>query len=207
MNFENRFAIGIDPFDPSQVQPASIDLTLSNEFLSYPDFPAIVSPSPVTTELPALMEKSPYTHAGVIEQDSSQTIDLKTAKEVPTLSWEADIYFLRPNELILASTEEYVSIPPDIVARVEGKSSLGRLGLLIHITAGFIDPGFCGKITLEIKNLNNRPIAIRAGYPICQLSFSQTTSPCEFPYGHEKLNSKYQDQRSVTASRYNPTYE
>jgi dCTP deaminase len=127
---------------------------------------------------------------------------MDAAKSIETEKIIADEFLLRPHQLLLCSTQEYVDIPYDIQAQVHGKSSLGRLGLLVHVTAGFIDPGFKGKITLEMYNLNNRSILLRAGKSICQLSMTQLTHPAEFPYGHEKLNSKYQDQREVVGSRY-----
>ena len=168
--FERHLAIGLDPFDETRVQPASIDLTLSNEWLTYPD--------------------------------GTEVIDIDDAKHVATEKTIAEAFLLQPHELLLCSTVEYVEIPHDLQAQVHGKSSLGRLGLLVHVTAGFIDPGFKGKITLEMYNLNNRPILLRAGKPICQLSLTALSCPAEFPYGHEKLQSKYQDQREVTGSRY-----
>jgi dCTP deaminase len=168
--------LGISPCEDHQVQPASIDLTLANEWRVYPTAPA--------------------NWQDVIAIDMDHAHDVETTKII------ADQYLLKPHELILCSTIEYVDIPHDIQAQVHGKSSLGRLGLLVHITAGFIDPGFKGKITLEMYNLNNRPIILRAGKPICQLGMTVLSCPAEFPYGHPKLNSKYQDQREVTGSRY-----
>lgn len=132
----------------------------------------------------------------------AQPIDIDCAKEVETIKLVSDQYVLEPHALALFSTAEYVEIPTTLCARVEGKSSIGRLGLLIHCTAGFIDPGFKGKITLEMVNLNNRPIILRAGKPICQLSFFGLTAPPEKPYGHPDLGSHYQDQREVVGSRY-----
>ncbi len=162
--------LGIEPCLDSQVQPASIDLTFADEWLTYPK--------------------------------GTDAIDMDHAKGIKMEKTVAEEYLLMPHELVLCSTVEYVSIPANIQAQVHGKSSLGRLGLLVHVTAGFIDPGFKGKITLEMYNLNNRPILLRAGKPICQLSLMELTDYAEFPYGHEKLNSKYQDQREVTGSRY-----
>jgi dCTP deaminase len=162
--------LGIDPCEDHQIQPASVDLTLANEWLVYP------------------MVQSP--------------IDIDDAKTIGTTRIVAAEYALQPHELILCSTVEYVDIPHDIQAQVHGKSSLGRLGLLVHVTAGFIDPGFKGKITLEMYNLNNTPIILRADKPICQLSMTRLSCPADFPYGHERLRSKYQDQREVTGSRY-----
>jgi dCTP deaminase len=130
------YSIGIDPFDDGRVQPSSIDLTLANEWRVYPEF----------------------------EADSEvQAIDIDHAKEIETIKLVSNQYVLKPHALALFSTAEYVEIPTTLCARIEGKSSIGRLGLLIHCTAGFIDPGFKGKITLEIVNLNNRPIVLHAG--------------------------------------------
>jgi len=173
---ERRYAIGIYPCEDHQVQPASVDLTLANEWLVYPPASWI-----------------PY---------SGNPIDMDHAKDLETTKIIADEYLLQPHELILCSTVEYVDIPNDIQGSVHGKSSLGRLGLMIHVTAGFIDPGFKGKITLEIYNLNNRPIILRAGKPICQMSMTKLSSPAEKPYGHPDLYSKYQNQQEVVGSRY-----
>jgi dCTP deaminase len=166
----DNLQLGIEPCQDHQVQPASIDLTLANEWRVY--------------------------------RSDQDPIDMDHAKEVETTRIVASEYALQPDELILCSTIEYVDIPHDIQAQVHGKSSLGRLGLLVHVTAAFIDPGFKGKITLEMYNLNTAPIILRAGKPICQLSMTRLSSAAEFPYGHEKLNSKYQDQREVVGSRY-----
>jgi len=167
-------AIGITPWADGQIQPASIDLTLDDEFLAYP--------------IP----------------DNKWAIDMDNVAgtgNVPIRhKWPE--WILEPGELLLASTAEFIEVPHDLIAVVNGKSSLARLGLLIHITAGFIDPGFRGKITLEMYNLNKRPIILRAGKPICQLSFIELSSVVECPYGHPALKSKYQDQERVTASKY-----
>jgi dCTP deaminase len=171
--------LGVRPCADHQVQPASIDLTLSNEFMVYPGSPEIIG--------------------GLT---STYAIDMDRAKEVKPRRYVSAEWRLDPHELVLCSTEEYVEIPNDIQAQVHGKSSLGRIGLLVHVTAGFIDPGFKGNITLEMYNLNKRPIILRAGKPICQLSLMALSTAAEFPYGHEKLNSKYQNQRGVQASLY-----
>lgn len=110
----------------------------------------------------------------------------------------ADKVVLYPREFILGTTLEVVGIDPSISSRVEGKSTLGRLGLIIHSTAGFVDPGFKGKITLEMTNINHRPIILWAGMKICQLSFTPMESPSEIPYGDPRLGSHYQGQDDVT---------
>ena len=113
-----------------------------------------------------------------------------------------EAFILHPGEFVLGSTLERVTLPDDLVARLEGKSSLGRLGLLIHSTAGFVDPGWDGHVTLELSNVANLPITLYAGMKIGQLSFVQLTEPAESPYGSAGLHSKYQGQRGPTPSRY-----
>lgn len=168
-------SIVIDPLDEDQIQPASVDLTLDSEFLVYQAF---------DWRPPIRLDDI----KGTLNGEPSHTVH--------------HAYTLHPGQFCLASTAERVEVPDDLVARVEGKSSIGRLGLLIHATAGYIDPGFKGKITLEMFNLINRPIVLTAGKSVCQISFLRLSSKAEFPYGHEKLNSKYQDQTKVTASLY-----
>jgi dCTP deaminase len=112
-----------------------------------------------------------------------------------------DGYPMMPDQFLLASTVQEVWMPDDLVAQVNGKSSLGRLGLAVHITAGFIDPGFRGTVTLELKNVSHCVIKLRPGMPICQLVFFQMTSPAERPYGTPGLDSHYMDQVGVTGSR------
>jgi dCTP deaminase len=170
--------IGIKPCKDSQVQPASVDLTLANEFSVFPQ---------------------PHFDSRF---ESEFVIDMEDAKKVPVKRFVSNEWHLEPGELVLCSTAEYVEIPSDIQAQVHGESSLGRLGLLVHATAGFIDPGFKGNITLEMYNLNKRSIVLRAGKSICQLSFALLSSPAEFPYGHPKLKSKYQNQKGVQGSLY-----
>lgn len=114
--------------------------------------------------------------------------------------WFSDEWTMLPGEFLLATTVESVSIPPSIVAQVNGKSSWARKGLIVHTTAGFIDPGFSGQITLELKNVGHEPIMLKHGVRICQLVFSTMTSAAEFPYGHERLGSHYQGQSGVTGS-------
>jgi dCTP deaminase len=115
---------------------------------------------------------------------------------------EDDSFILHPGEFVLGSTYEQVTLPDDLVARIEGKSSLGRLGLLIHSTAGFIDAGFSGHITLELSNVANLPITLYPGMKIGQVSFLRMTTPADVPYGSKQVGSKYQGQRGPTPSRY-----
>jgi dCTP deaminase len=113
-----------------------------------------------------------------------------------------DVFILHPGEFVLGSTVERVEVPDDLVARLEGKSSLGRLGLLIHSTAGFVDAGFAGHLTLELSNVANLPITLYPGMKIGQISFLQMTTPADNPYGSVALGSKYAGQRGPTPSRY-----
>jgi dCTP deaminase len=115
---------------------------------------------------------------------------------------EGEAFILHPGEFVLGSTYEKVSLPDDLVGRIEGKSSLGRLGLLIHSTAGFIDAGFSGHITLELSNVANLPITLYPGMKIGQVSFLRMTTPADVPYGSARVGSKYQGQRGPTPSRY-----
>jgi len=180
---DDRGPLVITPFNLDQVQPSSVDLTLSDEFLGMTRLSNIgLSIADTLIDLNDI--KSHFDRFPMTDYSSSEGIVLK------------------PGDFILGSTIEHVEIPDWLVARVEGKSSLARLGLIVHTTAGYIDPGFKGKITLEIVNLGPRHIWLRPGKSICQLSFIELSSPAEFPYGHENLNSKYQDQDKVTESRY-----
>lgn len=165
--------IEIDPFEPSFVQPSSVDLRVDRQF--------------------RVFENHKYPH---IDPRSPQE-DLTNLIEVE----EGEAFILHPGEFVLGSTLERVRLGNDIVARLEGKSSLGRLGLLIHSTAGFVDPGFDGYLTLELSNVSKLPIAIYPGMKIGQISFYQMTTAAEHPYGDRSLGSKYQGQRGPTPSR------
>jgi dCTP deaminase len=165
--------IEIDPFDPSFVQPSSVDLRVDRRF--------------------RVFENHKYPHI----DPRTQQEDLTTLVEV-----EGDEAFvLHPGEFVLGATLERVRLGDDIVARLEGKSSLGRLGLLIHSTAGFVDPGWDGYLTLELSNVANLPIAIYPGMRIGQISFYQMTSAADHPYGSREAGSKYQGQVGPTPSR------
>ena len=171
--------VEIDPFDPVMVQPSSIDVRVDRYFRVFENH-----------RYPFIDPKRP--------QD-------ELTKEVAT---EVDQPFmLHPHEFVLGSTLEVVRLATDIVARLEGKSSLGRLGLLIHSTAGFVDPGFEGHLTLELSNVATLPIAIYPGMKIGQLSFYELTTPAEHPYGSHRAGSKYQGQRGPTPSRMHEDFE
>ena len=165
--------LGIDPFDEANIQPSSIDVRMDNLF--------------------RVFNNSRYTHI-----DPKQEMpDLTTMVEVE----EGEPFVLHPGEFVLAATLETFSLPDDLAGRLEGKSSLGRLGLLTHSTAGFIDPGFSGHITLELSNVANLPIALWPGMKVGQLALFKMSSAAETPYGSSKLGSKYQGQRGPTPSK------
>jgi dCTP deaminase len=165
--------IVIEPYEESFVQPSSIDVRVDRFFRVFENH-----------RYPYIDPKAP--------QEGLTTL-VETAPEEP--------FILHPGEFVLGSTLEHVQLGHDIVARLEGKSSLGRIGLLIHSTAGFVDPGFDGYLTLELSNVANLPIAIYPGMKIGQISFYQLTTPAEHPYGSDATGSKYQGQRGPTPSR------
>lgn len=166
-------SLGITPFDPEMIQPSSIDVRLGRDFqVMDGSFHTFIDPA---QHQPELFEKV----------------------EVA----DGDVFTLRPGEFALAATYERVAIPNDLAGRLEGKSSLGRLGLTVHTTAGFIDPGFEGQITLELVNLARWPIKLYPGMKIGQLCLMQMSSPVRYPYGHSRNGSHYQGQRGPTASR------
>ncbi len=166
--------IGIDPFDPTAVQPSSVDLHVDRYFRTFHN------------------ARYPYIDVKKPMDGLTELVDVK----------EDEPFILHPGEFVLGSTSEYVRLPNDLVARLEGKSSLGRLGLLIHSTAGFVDSGFEGRLTLELSNVANLPITIYPGMKIGQISFLKLSSEAENPYGSKKVGSKYQGQRGPTPSRY-----
>jgi dCTP deaminase len=166
--------VRIEPFDDTMVQPASIDLRLGASFR-------------------------------VFHNHRITAIDLADPPRNLTEHVEVDddeSFVIHPGEFVLGRTQEHVELPDDIVARIEGKSSLGRLGLIVHATAGFVDPGFKGTLTLEITNLTRVPIILWPGKPIAQLSFMALDQPAERPYGHPELGSHYHGQTEATESRY-----
>ncbi|MEE3114685.1 MAG: dCTP deaminase [Actinomycetota bacterium] len=166
--------IVIDPFDDACVQPSSIDLHLDHRFLVFRN----------------------HTR-GLIDVKEDLT-DLTEQVEAS----DTDPFILHPGEFVLGSTSERVVVPDDLVARLEGKSSLGRLGLLIHSTAGYVDAGWDGQLTLELSNVANLPITLYPGMKIGQISFMQMTTAADYPYGAGVLGSKYRGQEGPRPSRY-----
>ena len=171
--------IVIDPFDDSLMQPASLDVRVDRLF--------------------RVFRNSRYPFIDVKSELEGLTELVEIVGDEP--------FILHPGEFVLGSTLERIALPDDLVARLEGKSSLGRLGLLIHSTAGFIDPGWDGHVTLELSNVANLPITIYPEMKIGQLSFVQMSEPAELPYGSSGLGSKYQGQRGPTPSRYWKNFE
>ncbi|MEN8235211.1 MAG: dCTP deaminase [Actinomycetota bacterium] len=165
--------VSIEPFDSDLVQPSSVDVRCDRRFRVFENH-----------RYPLIDPKAPQA-------------DLTTEVEAT----EQEPFILHPGEFVLGTTFETIGLGDDVVARLEGKSSLGRLGLLIHSTAGFIDPGFRGQVTLELSNVANLPIAIYAGMKIGQISFYKMTTAAKHPYGSAALGSKYQGQTGPTASR------
>lgn len=163
----------VEPFDARLVQPSSIDLRLASQFLVFRNI------------------KKAFLDVREPVDEFMERVEIESGDRI----------ILHPNEFVLGSTLEQVTIPTDIVGRLEGRSSLGRLGVVIHSTAGYIDPGFSGHITLEISSLANIPVALYPGMRIAQISFSQMTTPAESPYGAGGLGSKYQQQDAPTPSR------
>jgi dCTP deaminase len=165
--------IVVDPYDEAMVQPSSIDFRLDRYF--------------------RVFENHRYPHIDPAADQSDLTRMVEPVGDEP--------FILHPGEFVLGSTLEVVTLPDDLAARVEGKSSLGRLGLLTHATAGFVDPGFSGHVTLELANVATLPIKLYPGMKIGQLCFFQLSSPAEHPYGSAKYGSRYQGQRGPTPSR------
>ncbi len=165
--------LGVEPFDQAMVQPSSIDVRLDRYF--------------------RVFNNTRYTHIDPQLQQDDLTSLVEADRDEP--------FVLHPGEFVLGSTFEAVTLPDDLAGRLEGKSSLGRLGLLTHSTAGFIDPGFTGHITLELSNVANLPITLWPGMKIGQLCLFQLSSSAEFPYGSKEAGSRYQGQRGPTPSR------
>ncbi len=166
--------IVVDPMEPSMIQPSSVDVTIDRFFRVFRN------------------------HTMPVIDVKQNLEDLTELVEIA----EDDVFILHPGEFVLGSTAERVALPSDLVARLEGKSSLGRLGLLIHSTAGFVDAGWDGHLTLELSNVATLPITLYPGMKIGQLSFIQMTTDADNPYGSAAVGSKYQGQRGPTPSRY-----
>lgn len=174
--------IVIDPLkDEQQIQPSSVDMRLGDEFKVFK------------------VIRKPY----IDPKDEEDIAEYMESSTVP----EGEAFIIHPNEFALATTQEYVKVPDDLVARVEGRSSMGRLGVTMHVTAGYVDPGFGGRITLEISNIGAMPVALYPGQRVCQLVFETMTTPAELPYGHPKRNSKYMKQLKPESSRVKLDYE
>ncbi len=165
--------IVVDPLDPDDIQPSSIDLHLGDDFQVFRN------------------SRLPYIDPAREQEGLTERVTASSAEP----------FVLHPSEFALGTTVERITLPDDVVGRLEGKSSLGRLGLLIHSTAGYVDPGWDGKLTLELSNVANLPIVLTPGMKIGQISFSQMTTPVDRPYGHPELGSKYQGQSGATPSK------
>jgi len=165
--------VAIEPYDPAMVQPSSVDVRMDRYF--------------------RVFENHRYPHIDPAEEQAELTRLVEPDGSDP--------FILHPGEFVLASTYEVVTLPDDVAARLEGKSSLGRLGLLTHSTAGFIDAGFSGHVTLELSNVATLPIKLWPGMKIGQLCFFRLSSPAEAPYGSGASGSRYQGQRGPTPSR------
>ena len=169
----NSGRVKVEPFDAAMVQPSSVDVRLDRFFRVFENHKySVIDPS---------IEQPDLTREIAVEPDEE--------------------FILHPGEFVLASTYEVITLPDDIAGRLEGKSSLGRLGLLTHSTAGFIDPGFSGHITLELSNVANLPVKLYPGMKIGQLCLIKLSSPAEHPYGSALYGSRYQGQRGPTASK------
>ena len=166
--------IVIDPFDASNVQPSSVDVRVDRQVRVFHN------------------ARYPYIDVRQPMDDLTELVEVS----------DDEPFILHPGEFVLGQTLERVTLPDDLVARLEGKSSLGRLGLLIHSTAGFVDSGFSGNLTLELSNVANLPITIYHGMPIGQISFMRMDGPVERPYGSGEAGSKYQGQTEPTPSRF-----
>jgi len=165
--------IRIDPYDSACLQPSSVDLHLDGDFRVFRN------------------NRYPYIDVRAPQPDLTELVSIETDEP----------FILHPSEFVLGQTLEWIELPDDLVARLEGRSSLGRLGLLIHSTAGYVDPGWKGNLTLELSNVANLPIALYRGMSIGQISFLKMSSPVERPYGSRDLGSKYQGQSSPTESQ------
>lgn len=177
----NENKIIIEPLkDDNQIQPSSVDLRLGDEF--------------------QVFKVNKKTYINPKNDDMDEYMETVYSKN-------DEPFIIHPNEFALATTNEYVEIPSNLVARVEGRSSIGRLGVTMHVTAGFIDPGFKGKITLEISNIGSLPVALYPGQRVCQIVFETMTTPANKPYGHPDRGSKYMGQLNPVSSKIKDDYE
>ena len=171
--------VRIDPYDASCLQPSSVDLHLDADFRVFRN------------------NRYAFIDVRAPQPDLTELVTIK----------EDEPFILHPTEFVLGQTLEWVELPDDLVGRIEGKSSLGRLGLLIHSTAGYVDPGWKGNLTLELSNVANLPIALYRGMKIGQISFYKMSSAVERPYGSRELGSKYQGQSTPTESQFYKDFE
>jgi dCTP deaminase len=165
--------LSIEPLDPHALQPASVDLRLDRVFRVFRQ-----------TDRPHIDVRQPC-------DDLTEAVEIEDDQP----------FLIHPGEFVLAGTLESITLPDDLVARLDGRSSLGRLGLLVHATAGYVDPGWSGRLTLELSNATRLPIAVYHGMKICQVSFLRLSTAAERPYGSPELGSKYQGQQGPTPSR------
>jgi dCTP deaminase len=171
--------IVITPLDVADIQPASVDLHLDRKVLVFSN------------------SRRPYIDVRESQEELTEMVEI----------WDDHPFILHPGEFVLGSTREHIEIPEDLVARLEGKSSLGRIGLVIHSTAGFVDPGWKGHLTLELSNLARLPITLYYGMKIGQISFLSLTTPADRLYGSKSLGSKYQGQIEPTPSRFHQDFQ
>jgi dCTP deaminase len=171
--------IVIDPYEEGLIQPSSVDVRVDRKFRVFRN------------------SRYPYIDVRQPMEDLTELVEIEGQEP----------FILHPGEFVLGQTLESIALPDDIVARLEGKSSLGRLGLLIHSTAGFVDPCFEGNLTLELSNVANLPITIYHGMPIGQISFMRMDGPVDVPYGATEAGSKYQGQAEPTPSRFYRNFE
>jgi dCTP deaminase len=171
--------LAIEPLASDAIQPSSVDLRLDRLF--------------------RVFKKSDRPHIDVRQPSDDCTELIEVEGDKP--------FLIRPGEFVLANTLETITVPSDLVARLDGRSSLGRLGLLVHATAGYVDPGFSGKLTLELANAAPLPIVVYCGMKICQISFLRLTTPVDRPYGSPGLGSKYQGQQEPTPSRVHEDFK
>jgi dCTP deaminase len=171
--------LAFEPYEPAMVQPSSVDVRVDGKFRVFHN------------------SRYPYIDVREPMDDLTELVEVDRGEQ----------FILHPGEFVLGQTLERVRLPDDLVARLEGKSSLGRLGLLIHSTAGFVDAGFEGNLTLELSNVANLPITIYQGMPIGQISFMRMDRPVESPYGSRETGSKYQGQAEPTPSRFHLNFD